>query len=130
MNKEVIKNTIKMSLAGKMTFPQVVGALINEGIEFYHVDMLRSETRYYATTGDSMVESIDLVHPTIAKEFSASKVEAAVRKIQGGNSTYIQFMNEISDAGCVYYIANLAGKNVSYFGRLGDCHTEHFPSKP
>lgn len=129
MNKEVIKNTIEMSLAAKITFPQVVVELIKEGVEFYHVDLLRNENRYYSANGESILEKVNLDHSAIAKEFSAAQVESAVRKIQAGNSTYAQFMKEISDAGCVYYIANLSGKNVCYFGRLGDCHIERFPAK-
>jgi hypothetical protein len=36
-------------------------------------------------------------------------------------------MKEITEAGCVYYIAYLSGKKVIYFGRKGEMHVELFP---
>lgn len=34
---------------------------------------------------------------------------------------------KILEAGCVYYIAYLAGQRVAYFGRGGEAHIEPFP---
>ena len=47
MNTNKIKETINLTLEGKMTFPLVVGTLIGEGVESYHVDYVRSENTYY-----------------------------------------------------------------------------------
>ncbi|HVK60029.1 MAG TPA: DUF1398 family protein [Bdellovibrionales bacterium] len=127
MNRSVIKETVKASLSSTMTFPQIVGMLVAEGVESYHVDLVRHENRYYSKTGESHVEEVSLAHPTAAKEFSGAKVEAAVRSSQAGKITYRQFIDLISEAGTTYYIAYLNGKRVTYFGRNGDSHTEYFP---
>ncbi len=129
MNKEIIQSTIRHSLEGTATFPQIVGLLLSEGVESYHVDLVRNENRYYTATGESLVEKVAVPHARAAPAFSAAKVAAAIKKSQGGQINYRQFVAEILEAGCVYYIAYLAGKRVAYFGREGDAHVEHFPQK-
>lgn len=127
MNKAAIKSTIDKSLSGAAKFPDVVGALLAEGVESYHVDLVRSENRYYAADGESHVENVPFEHPRAAAEFSAEKVQAAVKKAQAGQIDYPQFLREILAAGTVHYVAYLAGKRVVYCGRNGDSHTEFFP---
>lgn len=129
MNPTVIKKVIAQSLKSQINFPQVVGALIKEGVESYHVDMVRGENRYYSAQGDSLVEKVQLPHGQAAQEFSAKGVETAVRKVQQGKSNYENFIHEILAAGCVYYIAYLSGEKVAYFGRNGEVHVEYFPKK-
>jgi uncharacterized protein YbcV (DUF1398 family) len=118
---------IQESLNGTMTFPQVVGKLLEQGVESYHVDLTRSENRYYDAGGESAV--IEVPHRThlAAADFSPEGVHAAIRKSQAGEIKYPRFLEEISQAGCVYYIAYLAGKQVIYFGRKGEMHVEKFP---
>ncbi|MDF3822322.1 DUF1398 family protein [Leptospira sp. 96542] len=127
MNAEKIKETIHSSLSGKMTFPQIVGLLIQENIESYHVDFVMAENRYYSINGETHVESVPHKFPIAAKEFSASSVSDIIKKVQAGKINYQQFIDEVAAAGCIYYIAYLSGKRVIYFGREGDFHIEHFP---
>ncbi|WP_411823962.1 DUF1398 family protein [Leptospira sp. 'Mane'] len=127
MNIETIKETVNLSLGGKITFPQVVGMLLKEGIESYHVDFVRAENRYYTASGEIYLESVPHKFPIAAKEFSASSVSAIIKKVQAGKINYQEFIEEVMAAGCIYYIAYLAGKRVIYFGREGDFHVEHFP---
>ncbi|MBP7284778.1 MAG: DUF1398 family protein [Leptospiraceae bacterium] len=128
MNTNKIKETIQLTLEGKITFPQVVGALIKEGIESYHIDYVRSENTYYLPNGESHREIIPHKFPIAAKEFSADKVKASIKRIQAGEINYNTFSEEVIQAGCVFYIAYLSGKRVIYFGREGDFHIEHFPN--
>ena len=44
------------SVAGTITFPDVVGKLMAVGIEQYHADLYRREKTYYSANGDSHVE--------------------------------------------------------------------------
>lgn len=127
MNANVIRETIQKSLTGTAKFPEIVGSLIQEGVESYHVDLLRLENRYYSTKGETQLESLPLPSKAAAKTFSASLVKDAVRKSQAGQIDYKQFIDEILDAGTVGYTAYLSGKKVIYFGREGDFHIEHFP---
>ncbi|MBA2655229.1 MAG: DUF1398 family protein [Gammaproteobacteria bacterium] len=127
MNVDLINEVIKGSLEGSMTFPQVVGKLLSEGMESYHVDLVRSENRYYMPSGETHVETVPFKHPKAAEKFSSVLVKTAIKSIQAGKINYKQFLDQIMEAGTVYYITYLTGKRVSYFGREGDFHVEHFP---
>ena len=127
MNINLIQQTIDGSINATLKFPQIVGLLLDEGIESYHVDVVRNENRYYKANGESHLAKIDLPHIRPVEQFSAEKVSAAIRKVQAGNSNYQEFMDSIAQAGCVYYIAYLTGKKVVYLGRMGESHIEHFP---
>ncbi|HEV8051594.1 MAG TPA: DUF1398 family protein [Parachlamydiaceae bacterium] len=129
MNKAIIQSTIDGSLAGTLTFPEVVGTLLKEGIESYHVDFLRNENTYYHMNGDSLVVDTKHMHGEIAREFSAEEVKSAIKKVQSGKVNYTEFCLEAIASGCACYTAYLNGKKVIYFGRNGDHHVEHFPNK-
>ena len=128
MNTVVIKELFDKSLAGAIAFPQVVAGLVAEGLESYHVDLVRGESRYYTPAGESHVQDLPAKYATAATNFSAASVEAAVRKSQAGKIKDREFIDQILQAGCVYYVTYLKGKRVTYFGRNGDFHTEHFPA--
>ena len=127
MNIKLINEIIHGSLENTLTFPQVAGKLINEGVESYHVDLIRGENRYYMPSGESHVEMVPFKHPEAAEKFSATLVKAAIKNIQTGKINYKEFLHQIMNAGTVYYIAYLSGKRVIYLGREGDFHVEHFP---
>ncbi|BDA77358.1 hypothetical protein LPTSP3_g02880 [Leptospira kobayashii] len=127
MNIQKIKETVDLSLEGKITFPQIVGILLKENIESYHVDFVRAENRYYTAQGENHLEPVPHQFPSAAKEFSAEAVSATIKKVQAGKINYREFIDEVTSAGCIYYIAYLSGKRVIYFGREGEFHIEHFP---
>lgn len=127
MKTEILNDCAVNSYGGKIPFPLVVKTLIEDGVEAYHVDLVRSENRYYDAKGESQIIPLPGKAPGVAVEFSAGTVSAAIKKSQQGQIKYVQFLQEIADAGCVYYITYLTGKRVIYFGRNGDMHIEHFP---
>lgn len=128
MQRTTLEQAVTHSLADTMKFPQVVGLLIEAGVEAYHVDLVRHENRYYDAEGESHV--LPVAHPALpsaAQDFSAANVQAAVRQSQQGQIGYKAFLARILEAGCVYYIAYLAGRRVVYLGRKGEMHVEEFP---
>ena len=64
---------------------------------------------------------------SIAREFSASAVQDAVRRAQRGEVFYPEFVKLTAQAGCVGYFVQITGRRVQYFGRDGDVHVELFP---
>ncbi len=126
MNIAVIQEIMYQSLAGTITFPQVVGKLLNEGIEAYHVDLILGENRYYQANGEAHVEPTPFEHSIAAQTFSSIEVAFAIKSIQIGQIDYQEFLRKILAAGTVYYIAYLSGRKVIYFGRNGDLHIEPF----
>jgi uncharacterized protein YbcV (DUF1398 family) len=128
--KDVVREMSKASDEERVTFPEVVKALMEVGIERYHADLVTSRKTYYLANGD--FEEVE-VHEVgdAAMRFSAEGVEKAVRAIQRQEIAYRKFCRLIADAGCVGYLVSLAGRRAVYYGRTGDEHVEWFPgAKP
>jgi uncharacterized protein YbcV (DUF1398 family) len=126
MNHAVIQNLISKALAEQIRFSEILATLAKQGVESYHVDFLRNEFRFYATSGESLLTGAALVHDGVAAEFSAEKLEPINQKVQSGQAAYPDFVKEGTAAGCAYYIVYLNGKKVRYFGRGGGEHVQHF----
>ena len=116
-----IEECAKRSHDGSIDFGSVVMKLVSVGVESYHADYRRGETTYYLPNGES--------HVTVAENFVASEIEAAVRGAQAGTVQYPEFKTRTMAAGCIGYCVWIAGGNVQYFGRRGQVHTEHFPGQ-
>lgn len=122
-----IFDTVRGSLTGEMTFPQIVARLAEVGVERYHADYSRREKTYYLADGDSLVVTYPWGdHPT-ADVFSAPAVESAVRQSQRGAHTYTEFIRKTMAAGCIGYFVQIRGRRALYFGRDGEVHVEWFP---
>lgn len=127
MNKEKIETLMEKSLAGEITFPEILEILVKEGIESYHVDFLRDEVRYYAANGESLVKSIPFVHDEVAPTFSPEKLDAINKLVQSRQATFADFVRNAPAVGCAYYIVHLKGKKVRYFGRNDGEHVQYLP---
>ena len=124
--KAVVREMSDASDAERVTFPEVVKALMEVKIERYHADLVAGRKTYYLADGE--FEEVE-VHKVggAAPAFSAEGVEKAVLAIQRGDIAYRAFCRQIADAGCVGYFVSLAGRRAVYYGRTGDEHVEWFP---
>ncbi len=127
MNPTIIKDTTTQSMAGKMSFPDVVQALAKEGVESYQVDLVQNLKSFYLPSGEVVTERFSFEGPAIAEEFSQEKIIEAIRSIQAKKITYLEFLNLIMLAGCNIYTVYISGRKAIYFGRKGDLHVEEFP---
>ena len=125
--KEVVRECTVGSDEERVTFPEVVGKLMEAGVERYHADLIRAEKTYYMPDGDSETVAAAAVATRPASAFSAAGVDAAVRAIQAEAITYKEFCEQIATAGCVGYFVSLPGRRAVYYGRTGENHVEHFP---
>lgn len=128
INTKRIDEIVQKTLRGETTFPEVVMELMEQGVESYHVDLIRGENRYYTVRAQSYATANFHTHANVPDEFSAERVVRAIRETQQGKIDYQTFIEQIVAAGCSFYIACLTGRKVMYFGRKGDFHTEHFPT--
>jgi uncharacterized protein YbcV (DUF1398 family) len=115
-------------MRGAITFGDVVRTLTAEGVESYHTDIIRREETFYMPNGETHVEPMNFTPRPIAELFSAPGVIAAIRASQAGQSTYLQFLERITNAGVTNYTVYLAGKRCIYLGRGGEFHVEEFPA--
>jgi uncharacterized protein YbcV (DUF1398 family) len=111
-----------------VTFPEVVGLLMEAGVERYHADLSRAEKTYYMPDGASFVTPSAPITRAATQAFSPQGVSDAVRSIQQGRIDYAEFCRRIVAAGCVEYVVSLAGRRAVYSGRTGESYVELFPS--
>ncbi len=113
--------------AGRMSFGELVGALIKAGVESYHADYRSGRTTYYLPDGAAFSVPLSTPDLPIATAFDPLALEAAIRGSQRGEVEYPEFLQRSMTAGCVSYQVWIAGRKVTYFGRRGEEHVEPFP---
>lgn len=128
--REVVRACTVDSDEQRAPFPQIVGRLMDAGVERYHADLRRSVKTYYLPSGDAEEVRGHPIAAPFAQAFSAAGVEAAVRASQRGEIGYRAFCTRIAEAGCVGYFVSIVGRRAVYYGRTGETHVELFPSAP
>lgn len=114
---------------GTMTFPQIVGALIEAGFDGYLVDLRAAHHTYYNSAGEGLTLPSHPSPVLVAAAFDQGAVQAAIREAQAlvPGYTYRGFCDRVRRAGCAGYLVSFTGRRVLYFGRSGETHVEHFP---
>lgn len=127
VTRQAIEQCARYSHAGIVSFPEVVATLARAGVESYHADYRREDTTYYTNGGMCCSVPLSGEGVPVAAAFDAAALQAAIRGAQGGSVKYPEFLRLSRAAGCVGYIVWIAGRHVSYLGRLGEVHIERFP---
>src|SRR5580698_5786961 len=77
MNTNIIIETARKTLDGKMSFPEVVGQLLTAGVEYYQVDYVGLKKTFYSADGDMVVTPINYEGlPPVAAEFDMAALRA------------------------------------------------------
>jgi uncharacterized protein YbcV (DUF1398 family) len=115
--------------ANTMSFPEIVGTLMQAGFESYTIDFRRSTAIYYLPNGESVELATHTTTTPIADRLDAATVQAAIREAQtqAADYTYFGFCDKVRQAGCAGYIVSFLGRRVVYFARTAEIHVEHFP---
>lgn len=124
--KDVVREMTRASDAERITFPEVVAALMRAGVERYHADIVAGIRTYVMPDGSSEATPGHAFGPA-AETFSAEGVEQAVSAIQRQEFGYQTFCRRIAAAGCVGYFVSLKGRRAVYYGRTLETHVELFP---
>ena len=128
MKTEIVTEAARATLDGSIPFPEVVRRLIEAGVEYYHVDYIALQKRFYSATGDVVTTPISYEGlPPVATDFDLAGLRAAILDSQRHGQHYRDFTRRAMQAGVQSYIAFLRGQRVTYWGRGGDQHTEWFP---
>lgn len=129
MDTQIIRETALKTLAGSISFPEVVTELLRAGVEYYHVDYIARQKSFYASDGTAVV--VTPIHyedlPPVAPNFDSVAVKAAILDSQRHGQVYRDFTRRAMAAGVQGYFAFLRGKRVTYLGRQGEQHIEWFP---
>jgi uncharacterized protein YbcV (DUF1398 family) len=128
MDNAVLHDCLTQAFAGRMTFPETVGRMLETGVDRYDADLTRMEKMHYPADGSTHAEVIPLSDaPAVPPEFSSEAVQAAITAIQRREIDYPEFLRRIMAAGTASYSVYLNGRKAIYFGRNGDFHVEPFP---
>jgi uncharacterized protein YbcV (DUF1398 family) len=135
MNTAVVAEVARATLAGTISFPEVVRRLIETGVEYYHVDYVALRKTFYSggrdgVAGPSTVVTTPITYeglPPVAADFDAVGLKAAILDSQTKGQHYREFTRRAMQAGVQGYLAFLRGQRVTYWGRGGEQHTEWFP---
>lgn len=125
--KQVIEACAHESHAGLLTFPGLLGRLVEVGVESYFADYRNQSTTYYSSTNEAFCVSMTMPSIEIPLTFNKDGVISAIRAAQSDLVRYPEFLRLTMLAGCVGYIVWITGRQVSYFGRQGEIHVEYFP---
>jgi uncharacterized protein YbcV (DUF1398 family) len=125
--KEVIEKTTHESRAGLLTFPEFLERLIEVGVESYFADYRNQSTTYYLSSNEAYAVPMTMPLIEIPTSFNKEGVVSAIRGAQSDTVRYPEFLKLTMSAGCIGYIVWIVGRRVSYFGRQGEVHLEHFP---
>lgn len=128
MNADEIRNLAEATLSGSMPFPEIVGNLISQGVEYYHVDYASMSFSFYSANGGVVVAPLVFDSlPKAAVDFNVVELRAAISDSQQNGQKFQQFCLRALNAGVQSYFAFLRGQRVLYLGRQGDQHVEWFP---
>lgn len=123
----VIHQAFEASQAGTIHFGQVISALSDIDVESYFVDYRTRRVTYYFPSDETVSLTYDSSDEEIAARFSQADVKSAILGAQRGEVMYPEFKRLSQAAGCIAYFVWIKGRHVSYFGRQGETHIEHFP---
>ncbi|QIL72267.1 DUF1398 family protein [Diaphorobacter sp. HDW4B] len=128
MDADVITSLATATLDGSLPFPEIVGKLLSQGVEYYHVDYASNSFTFYSQAGATIHAGLVFEGlPGIATEWNLAALKAAIVDSQQHGQDFRQFCVRAKRAGVQGYFAFLRGRRVLYLGRAGDQHVEWFP---
>lgn len=130
-NKKTVAQTcLAGAESNSMTFPQVVGTLMQEGLEGYAIDFRRAVATYYMPDGDSVELPTHKIEGAVAPSFDAGCIQTAIAEAQQmvPGYTYSGFCQKVAAAGCASYVVSFSGRRALYIGRTAETHVEQFPN--
>jgi uncharacterized protein YbcV (DUF1398 family) len=127
-HEQIIQDTFVASNEGRIHFGEVISRMIEAGVESYQADFRSRQTIYRLNNDETIVLNLAQLEQTIAEDFSATGIVAAIKGAQQGVVMYPEFKRLSMQAGCIGYSVWIKGRHVSYYGRKGETHNEYFPN--
>ncbi len=128
--QNIARDCLAGAEANRLSFPEIVGALIDAGFDGYLIDYRRNRATYYLPDGAAFDVQTHIGSAPVVAAFDPVAVRDAVAEAQANTPdyTYLGFGEKVRTAGCAGYLVSFPGRRVLYFGRNGETHVEHFPN--
>lgn len=128
MNASSLQRLATATCTGSMPFPEIVGRLMQEGVDHYQVDYLLLQFRFYSVHGGVVLAPLVFEGlPPVAEAFDLAALKAAILDSQTNDQKFRDFSCRAMKAGVQSYSVFLRGKRAMYVGHQGDHHVEWFP---
>ena len=128
MNATTLQQLAAATLTGTMPFPEILGRLMQEGVDHYQVDFSLLQFRFYGVAGGVVLAPLVLEGlPPVHATFDVAALKAAIHDSQVNGQKFRDFCRCAMLAGVQSYGVFLSGQRVMYAGRQGDHHVEWFP---
>ena len=98
MNTEIITATVRATLAGTVSFPEVVSQLLAAGVEYYHVYYVAMRKTFYSAAGDTVVTPINYEGLPSCDNFDAGALRATILDSQLNGQKYRDFSRRAMEA--------------------------------
>jgi len=125
--REELQRIFDDSEKGEIHFGQVVERLMALNISSYQVEYRTGSIRLFDKDDHFFELPAELPEHPIARVFNGEALRAAIRGAQEGRIKFPEFKRLSQEAGCVGYHVWITGRHVTYYGRAGETHIEHFP---
>jgi uncharacterized protein YbcV (DUF1398 family) len=128
MNATTLQQLATATQTGCMPFPEIIGRLMQEGVDHYQVDFLLRQFRFYGVAGGVVLAPLVMEDlPPVDVRFDVAALKAAIHDSQVNGQKFCDFCRRAMLAGVQSYGVFLSGQRVMYAGRQGDHHVEWFP---
>jgi len=127
----IAESCLKAAYDGDLSFPEIIGALLDAGFEGYSVDYRRARQTYYLPDGDAIELALPHSEGSVAPAFDDERVAALVRWAQanGPDYSYSAFSEQVKAADCAGYLVSFPGHRVVYYGRTAETRLELIPRR-
>ncbi len=127
--KAIAEKCLAAAYGRSMSFPQIVGALIEAGFDGYAIDFRAGDATYYLPDGDAATIPLPHGGGAIPAAFDSAGIVGQIKWAQANppDYGYAAFCENVMAMGCGGYVVSFVGRRVLYYGRSGETHTEHFP---
>jgi uncharacterized protein YbcV (DUF1398 family) len=128
---EIAEGCLRGAESGSMSFPDIVGELMQAGFESYAIDFRRATATYYLPYGESVVLPTHRHDTPIAATLNVAALQTAIKEAQQAapDYTYFGFCEKVMAGGCSGYVVSFSGRRAVYFGRTAETHVENFPQQ-
>ena len=129
--KATARACLEAAEGNRMSFPQIIGTLMEAGFEGYAIDFRRATATYYLPDGESLELPAHAIDAPVAPTFDTALLKAAITEAQQQvpGYTYRGFCRKAVSAGCASYIVSFSGRRAVYIGRTAETHVEQFPNQ-